>query len=64
MPDVQRQRSSGALVFKPTIQEIAIVDTQKLLKEQTKEMQEKLQEVDRLIARLKQTEEGKHETTN
>lgn len=54
MPDIERQKSSGALIFVPTIQERAMVDTQKELNAKSDELTEKLKEADELLAILRE----------
>lgn len=53
MPDIERQRGSGALIFTPTLQEQALVDTQKELNAKSEELTAKLKEADDIIAKLK-----------
>lgn len=53
MPEIHRQSKSGALIFKPTIQEQTMADTQKALDEKSKALDIKLAEVDSLIEKFK-----------
>lgn len=53
MPEITRQKSSGALVFKPTLQEQTLVDTQKALDQKVEALDSKLQEVDLILEKLR-----------
>lgn len=53
MPEITRQKSSGALVFKPTLQEQTLVDTQKALDQKVEALDSKLQEVDLILKKLR-----------
>lgn len=57
MPEIERQHRSGALIFRPTLQEQLIVDTQKELEQKSKELDEKLDKVDGLIEKLQSMKE-------
>lgn len=57
MPDITRQRRSGALIFTPTPQEQMLVDTQKNLDIKSSKLDDKLKEADALIEKLKKASE-------
>lgn len=57
MPDISRQRKSGALIFTPTPQEQMLVDTQKDLDIKSSKLDDKLKEADALIEKLKKASE-------
>lgn len=57
MPEITRQKKSGALIFTPTLQEETMVETQKALDERVKNLDKKIEEVDELLAELRKKKE-------